>query len=105
MYRVYGIAFHGGGSWSFGNDDVRNVVFFGIDSSLSLHTDNNKNNVLDSGEGLTYGINGSFGAPDKTFSINFSKAKTKICLSLNYNHDNIYLFVNGRKIYKFKANN
>ena len=26
-------------------------------------------------------------------------------MSLHYNHDNSFLFVNGKKIYKFKANN
>ena len=41
----------------------------------------------------------------KKFRINFSKAKTKCCLSLCYNSDNSYLFVNEKEIYKFKANN
>ena len=50
-------------------------------------------------EGYTFDIDGSFGAPEKKFSINFSKAKTKFCLSLHYNGDNICLFVNGEKIY------
>ena len=35
------------------------------------------------------------------FSINFNIAKTKLCLSLHYNDDSGYLFVN--RIYKFKA--
>ena len=34
----------------------------------------------------------------KKFDINFSKANTKVCLSLQYNADNSYLFVNGKKI-------
>ena len=29
--------------------------------------------------------------------------KRKFCLSLHYNHDNSYLFVNRKEIYKFKA--
>ena len=37
--------------------------------------------------------------------INLSKSETKFCLSLHYNSDNSYLFVNGKEIYKFKANN
>ena len=57
------------------------------------------------GEGPTFGINGSFGSPEKNFSINFSKANRKLCLSLHYNDDNSYLFVNGKDIFKFKANN
>ena len=37
--------------------------------------------------------------------INQSKGKTKFCLSLHYNSDNIYLFVNGKEIFKFKGGN
>ena len=40
----------------------------------------------------------------KKFSINFSKTNTKVCLSLHYDAD-IYLFVNGKEIFKFKADN
>ena len=41
----------------------------------------------------------------KKNDINYSKAKTKFCLSLHYNDDNSYLFVNGKEIYKLKACN
>ena len=34
--------------------------------------------MLDKGD--NFGINGSFGAPEKEFSINFRKAKTKFLL-------------------------
>ena len=37
--------------------------------------------------------------------ISFSKGKGKCCLSLHYNSDNSYLFVNGKEVYKFKASN
>ena len=37
------------------------------------------------------------------YSINFTKTNTKFCLSLHYNGDNSYLFVNGTEIFKFKA--
>ena len=39
------------------------------------------------------------------FSISFSKANTKHCLSLHYNDANSYLFVDGKEIFKFKADN
>ena len=58
-----------------------------------------------SGEEPTYDNNGSFSSTDNKFSINFSKTKAKFCLSIHYNGDNGYLFVNGKVIYKFKANN
>ena len=59
VYSGYGIAFDLAGSWNFGIDYAKNVVNFSADDSSS-HTDNHKNNLLVSGEGLTYGINGSF---------------------------------------------
>ena len=49
-------------------------------------------------EGPVFGINGNFGSPEKKFSINFRKANTNICLSLHYNADDSYLFVNGKEI-------
>ena len=104
MYKGYGTVLDALGSWIFGNYFARNVVIFGVDNSSSSHTDNRRNNFLVLGEELT-DINGSVGATEKNFSNNFSKAKTKFCLNLHYNHDNSYLFVNGKEIYKFKADN
>ena len=83
----------------------KNVIIFGVDNSSSSHTVNQTNDFLVLGERSTYGICGSFGAPLKKSSINLSKAKAKFCLSLYYNDDNSYLFVNGKEIYKFKASN
>ena len=60
------------------------------------------NNFLVLDEDPTYGINESFGSPEKRFSINFSKANAKCCLSFHYNEDN-NLFVDEKKIFKFKA--
>ena len=97
VYSGYRIAFDGKGELSFGNDYARNVIIFGVDNSSSSHADNVKNNLLILGEGDTFGINGIFGAPEKKFSINFSKAYTTSCLSSHYNVDNSYLFVNGKK--------
>ena len=37
------------------------------------------------------------------YSINFTVANKRFCLSLHYNGANSYLFVNGTEIYKFKA--
>ena len=41
----------------------------------------------------------------KVFSINVSKTIRKFCLSLYYNADNSHLFVNGKEIFNFNANN
>ena len=102
-YSVYGIAFDWKSEWIFGL--AQDVIVFGVDNSSSSHTDNLKHNFLILGEDPTIGINGRFGASGKKIDIIFSRAKTKFCLSLHYNSNNSYLFVNGKEIYKFKANN
>ena len=76
-----------------------------VDSNSSLHVENCKSNFLILGLGATFGINGSFGSPEKKFSIPFTKGNTKFCFSLHYNANNSYLFVNGKGIIKFKADN
>ena len=102
VYSEYVMTFDSAGSWSFDNDFTRNVIIFGVDNSSSSHFDNRKNDFLILGEGPTYDTNGSV---EKRFSINFTKANTKSCLSLHYNADNSYLFVNGKEIFKFIADN
>ena len=103
VYSGYGITFVSVGSWSFDIDFARNVIIVGVDNSSSSHSDNSKNNFLILGEGPTYDINKSFGSPEKKFNINFTKSSTKFCLSLHYNADNSYLFVNGKKSLSLKA--
>ena len=39
----------------------------------------------------------------KMYSINFTEHNKKFCLSLHCNEANSYLFVNGKGIHKFKA--
>ena len=102
-YNGRGIAFDGKDSWSFGNNFARNVIVFGVDNSLSSHTSNQKNNFLVLGAGPTQGINDSTGSVEKKFNINFTKANTKFCLSLHYNGEESYLYVNKTEICKFKA--
>ena len=72
-YNGRGIAFHGEGSRSFGNDFATNVVIFGVENSLSSHTDNQKNNFLVFGAGLTQGINDSTGAAGKKLVLTLVK--------------------------------
>ena len=95
VYSGCEIIFDSAGSWSFNNDTARNAIIFGTDNSSSSHADNHKSNFLVLGGCPNFGINGSFDSPEKKFSINFRKSNTKFCLSLHYNADNSYLFVNG----------
>ena len=97
IYNGWVTTFDGEGLWSFDNDFARNVAIFVVDNSSSFHTNNWTNNFLELDERLPDGFNDSTGAAEKN-NINFSKAKTKFCLSLHYDGDKSYLFVNKIKI-------
>ena len=99
VYSRYRITLVSAGSWSFNNDFARKVIIFGADNSSLSHLENRKNNFLILDEGAVYGITGSFGSPEKKFSINFTKANIKFCLNSNYTADNCYLLVNGKEIF------
>ena len=103
-YSGYGIGFDSGGTFSFPNGSFgENVIICGVDMSSYVHANSKMNNILVLGKGFTQGINDTTIYAEKTYSINFTKAKRKLCLSLHYNGDNSYLFVNGKEICKFKA--
>ena len=70
--------------------------------SSSTKTDNRKKDILILGKGPTQGLKSTRSA-EKMYSINFTKKNKKFCLHLHYNGANIYLFVNGTEIIKFKA--
>ena len=70
--------------------------------SSSIHIDNKRKDILILGRGPTQGLESTLTA-EKMYSINFTEANKKFCLSLHYNGANSYLFVNGTEIHKFKA--
>ena len=70
--------------------------------SSAVHIDNKGKDILVLGKGPTQELESTLTA-EKTYSINFTLTKKKLCLSLPYNGANSYLFVNGTEIYKFKA--
>ena len=83
--------------------DARNVLIFGADMSFSVHATNRANHIYLMGTGLSQGINDTKIYAEKNFYRNFTDFGKKFVLSLHYNGDNSYLFVNGRQELKFKA--
>ena len=81
----------------------KNVIIFGVDISSSVHVDSKKKDILILGEGPTQGLYDATLTAEKKFPINFTEHNKKLCLSLYYNRENSYLFVNGVEIHKFKA--
>ena len=63
-----------------------------------------KEDILILGKGPTQGLEEHSLSAENMYSINFNKVSTKFCLSLYYNGENSYLFLNGTEIYKFNAN-
>ena len=83
--------------------DARNVFIFGADMSFSVHATNRANHTYLIGTGLTQVINDTKIYAEKNFYRNVTDFGKKFVLSLHYNSDNSYLFVNGRQELKFKA--
>ena len=81
----------------------RNVLIFGADMSFSVNATNRANHIYLMGDGLTQGINDTTIYVEKNYYRNFTDPSKKFVLSLRYNGDNSYLFVNGRQELKFKA--
>ena len=81
----------------------RNVLIFGVDMSFSAHATTRANHIYLMGDGLTQGINDTTLYVEKNYWRNFTDPGKKFVVSLHYNGDDSYLFVNGRQELKFKC--
>ena len=81
----------------------RNVLIFGADMSFSIHPTNRANHIYVMGDGLTQSIHDTTLYVEKKNFRNFTEPDVKFVLSLHYNSDDTYLFVNGRQELKFKC--
>ena len=103
-YEGYGICFDEGGTFSKGGiNNGRNVLIFGVIESSLVHANNKGNNIYVMGDLFVQGINDTTLYAEKIYSQNFTAANKKFVLSLHYNGDDSYLFVNGKRELKFKA--
>ena len=96
-YKGYGICFDEGRTFSKGNiNNGRNAIIFDVHESSLVHANNKANNIFVMGELFVQGIN------DPTlYAENFTQPSKKFVLSLHYNGDDSYLFVNGKQELKF----
>ena len=103
-YKGYGICFDEGSLFGHTMSEGgrihitngRNVVIFGADI-FSIHATNRVNHIYVMGDGLTQGINDTTIYAEKKYFRNFTEPNVKFVLSLHYNGDDSYLFVNGRQ--------
>ena len=110
-YKGYGICFDEGGDFDHTTTEggfahttnARNDLIFGVDMSFSVHATNRANHIYLMGTGLTQGIHDTTIYAEKNFYRNFTDPGKEFVLSLHYNGDDSYLFVNGRQELKFKC--
>ena len=81
----------------------RNVLIFGVDMSFSVHATNRAINIYGMGGGLAQGIHDTTLYVEKNYWRNYTDPGKKFIISLHYNGDESYFFVNGRQELKFKA--
>ena len=99
-YSGYGIGFDRKGEFPFGNEFGRNQTVPGAFMSNSVHANNRTKNILVLGKDFMQELDNSTIYSEKLYSINFTQNNKRFCLSLHYNGDNSYLFVNGKGIIK-----
>ena len=103
-YKGYGICFDEGGTFNHKITEDgcvhtamgRNAIIFGVDMSSSIHATNRANNIYVMGEGLIQGILEATLYAEKNYWRNFTDPGKKYIITLHYNGDESYLFVNGR---------
>ena len=110
-YKGYGICFDEG--TQFGHTiteggfahtaNARNVLIFGADMSFSVQATNRANHIYVMGDRFAQSIHNTTIYAGKMFYRNFTDPGKKFMLSLHYNDNNSYLFVNGREELKFKC--
>ena len=110
-YKGYGICFDEGGTFSHKITEAgrahttmgRNAIIFGVDMSSSIHATNRANNIYVMGEGLIQSIHDTTLYAEKNYWRNFTDPGKKYIISLHYNGNDSYLFVNSRQELKCKA--
>ena len=103
-HQGHGIGFDLSGNFSHPDGgNGKNVIIFGVDMTDSKHANNKTKDVLVLGHGFKQKINDTKIYAEKMYSPNFTVANKTFCLSLHYNGDDSYLFVNGKEVIKFKA--
>ena len=103
-YEGYGICLDEGGTFSKGGiKNRRNVLISGVHENSLVYANNKANSVYVMGDLFVQGINDTMLYAEKIYSQNFTAVNKKFVLSLHYNGDDSYLFVNGKQELKFKA--
>ena len=108
-YRYYdGIGVFFDATESYGGtglNELRNLIIYGVDMKNSSNDTNKKHHIYILGKSFTQGLQygATIYAEHDYVKVNDSQVNKKFILSVHYNGDNSYLFVNGLKQFQFKA--
>ena len=103
-YSGYGIRFDHTGTFTYPKGGIaRNLIIFGADMLGSVHASNKTQNILVLGKSFIQKNNNTTIYAEKMHSPNFSVENKTFVLSLHYNGDNSYLFVNDQRFTHFEA--
>ena len=88
-----------------GLNELRNIFIYGVDMKNYSHTTNKKHHIYILGKSFTQGLQygATIHAEHDYVKVNGSQVNKKFILSVHYNGDNSYLFINGVKQVQFKA--
>ena len=105
-YQGHGIGFDLTGTFTHPHEGTgKNIIIFGVDKTNSIHINNKTKDVLVLGRDFTQKIDDTPIYAEKNYSPNFTVVNKTFCLSLHYDGDDSYLFVNGKEVIRFKTKN
>ena len=102
-YRYHdgiGVFFYArGGYGGTGLNELRNLILYGVDMKNSTFASNKKHHIYIIGKSFTQGLQygATIYAKHDYVKVNGSQVNKKFILSVHYNGDNSYLFINGVK--------
>ena len=103
-YQDHGIGFDSSGTFIHPDGWIgKNVIIFGVYMTNSKYANSKTKDFLVLGRGPIQKIDDTTTYAEKMYSPNFTTANKTFCLSQHYNGDDSYLFINSKKVLKFKA--
>ena len=103
-YQGQRIGFDSTGTFAHPDGKVgKNVIFWVFDMSNSKHGNNETKDLLVLGRDFIQKLDDTTIYTEKMYSPNFTIANKTFCISLHYNVDDSYFFVNGKEVIKFKT--
>ena len=79
------------------------LLFFGFGNTSYVHVKNIMKNILVLGEVRRDGLDNTAITVEVKYSLNITRSRNKISLSLYYNGSNSFLYVNAINVYQFKS--